>query len=1443
MAPSLLSRASSWLRRPRTVVLPIQTLPREEEPPLTPEELNLRAILSKSQADLLIPAVGGHIGTEKPDIQPYPQFVADLQLMAMHCAPLAAIVQAVRNEVLRHPPEVEPAFGSKCLNALCLWEGAQVEISCPECGGETRQPSELQKARLEQLLQKPSNEARSFLELLEWLEDDLNILDDAFVCLHFDYLVEHEGEILAQALVRVERLEPSVLGMVADRRGRWLSRDGQGWFTCVLHRENNVTESPEPCRVCGKAARPVRWVAFKEASRPEIGYFDWEVIHWSRYKPSPKFGFSPVLSNWDNAKTLVNFARQVSREAEQQRPPKGILVFITSNYKSLRDQLAIEDDLVRRNPNHIPKVAVESTSDKGGVQWVPFTLPASEQQIIEQTKQKILEMAAIYGVSPVQLNQAGGEGGGGGLNNERLQLEVSGRTTQRAHSNHQERFFDPLAEAAGCSDWRIRFPEAIERDEQVELNERKLNLDMINTVLGMGGQIRLEDEGNWKFSIENFEELMQKPETSPFGGPEGPGGGLPGGEAPQQPSDEAREDMGKRPEQKQLQKESAREAFFRQALDETWKRLLPELSRQAVTWRDPAPAKAAAEALIDKVVNRLAGVAEGRMSEAFLAGFKEAGVAPAEALLLRPALRALTEASPLWEAFAGMKQSATVEIHGVIERAFTSPLGLDLRTMVRQMREVVNAETFRLERIARNETQVVLNQGRAMGYAKRDPESQFRYRWEGPADFRTTKCCERIKARVPQAGLALEELGVIVKEEGLKEMADYPPWVYREWHPHFSCRHGLRRVVLALSGDWALEPLEPATGPLLQRQAAVAQASAPLLMLEVLNRVQNPEFEGKHPRASDGRFGSKPGQHAGPVGQPDEGEEAIPEDELQAPEAPEGERSKRMPAPAQPGVDWERHKLDFESLERLPWYLKGRGKGQIRGAWGAVVANYDDYVAEHGVSPSGPVSALLVAQLRTNGADAQLAKVKFGGKPHYVVALYSMGGEQDVGGQQGELMGIVDVTNLWGADRLGFNKPGDPGFSDYKELETLGPEGHWANPDPKVWGTQDLEFWRRQIKKQSLYTEGLKKPMWKRGQTGPPQPPPLKPIEPTSYSNVYPTKGFEEHEVAFQGGKRTLRLDPKLYAHTKGYIKAAFESLDPAIQKALPEGIEAHTKIGPWLKDERGRNIERSAGHFLPVAEPSKRRVRLFQADVNLGSAQLAHRVIHHEAAHALWQQFQLHGAQGVEGLNEELARLKKPDLMEQASWDKASIKRRHEWGDSENNPTMKRLLEVEKGFRESSAKLRETPKDSEGFKAAQQDYWRWGARKDRIVQKHRQEEQAFIEEERKTDPSRAYQEQRDAVMERWTPKVEVLHWLSEFEQASKKEGGVTAYARDNLTGKVGSEVHAANENFAEMSQLIARPEGKGADFQRTMQSDFPESWAAFQKLRAWWLNDKREHI
>lgn len=159
-------------------------------------------------------------------------------------------------------------------------------------------------------------------------------------------------------------------------------------------------------------------------------------------------------------------------------------------------------------------------------------------------------------------------------------------------------------------------------------------------------------------------------------------------------------------------------------------------------------------------------------------------------------LRRFIEESIFTRRFDGMGKSISDQIKDFIIRSQVKKY--DKNRIVNYIeRKTKGLKTSSASLIFRTETHELKNKVREFAFLKTDPEQKLKYKWLGPDDHRTTKTCERIKARTTN-GVSMEKLKSVIQEEtyNAKARGELPSnFSAREFTPHFSCRHVFVRSV------------------------------------------------------------------------------------------------------------------------------------------------------------------------------------------------------------------------------------------------------------------------------------------------------------------------------------------------------------------------------------------------------------------------------------------------------------------------------------------------------------------------------------------------------------------------------------------------------------------------------------------------------------------------
>lgn len=209
----------------------------------------------------------------------------------------------IRNQIFRRGYEWIPAYACKCKQCAKTYEVKKQ--ACVQCGCEefyTPNPDEYQKT--ENFFQTINSNGERLIDVLVQFEDDLNQLDDSYLVLLKDYILDSEGDIQYSRVKEIVRGSPIFMRMVGDRRGNL----GNVYFVCLEHRDYISTDPKERCKKCGKKLHDVHYVGTEWGEKPVEYFVKGEVIHVSKYSPSLLYGWSPILNCFDEETEVLTKA-------------------------------------------------------------------------------------------------------------------------------------------------------------------------------------------------------------------------------------------------------------------------------------------------------------------------------------------------------------------------------------------------------------------------------------------------------------------------------------------------------------------------------------------------------------------------------------------------------------------------------------------------------------------------------------------------------------------------------------------------------------------------------------------------------------------------------------------------------------------------------------------------------------------------------------------------------------------------------------------------------------------------------------------------------------------------------------------------------------------------------------------------------------------------------
>jgi len=688
---------------------------------------------------------------------------------------LSAVHNALRREIFRNGFEFLEAKNTD-------------EVGSEE---ETQTTNEVDRKEALEFLENINENGQSIIDVLMEIEDDLSIRDDGFMLFINQYSFDFAGDILSEEtkLTQVLRADPRYMGKIMNKYDR-PGYDDQNipLFVCPIHR-SDLLEGKDRCDKHdeGRGLQALKAYFFTDYGDKRIFYGKKEIVHRSKYRPSKRFGYSPVLTVWQKVRTLFSMDTYMMQLYASQRPPKAGLFFKTDNQAGLKKTWDEAKQNARLHP-HLPVIMSipNTTNGKSFVEFIDFMKPLAEMQYTEARNEMRQVIGSVYGVMPIF---QGDMSQGGGLNNEGLELTVTNRAVEYGQGIHNKYYLARLVEAMGAKGMQILLKPNEEQDEMAKLQRE--NQSLINGQLAMS--LGLEAE----FDDDSKEVIIKGGELSSSSGLEGFEDGL--GGSSDFFTDSTIPGSGEPPQPNLNLQKAEMESVLKQA------RKRPPFTKLASTLRKKiddalkALGRKPTEDDLQKVIREVNLNLQKQMHDSTNSlfkksyekeadkVFKELKVEGAFGVRDENALVALQNQSVLSDAFSNISSDLVVKVQDVITDAFRDPAGLSVGAITERIKNISDVADFQAERIARTEIGKVSSAARKVSYQKQEGFDTFKFRWIGPNDFRTTDTSKRIKSRT-KSGVSYAELVKIVEEESAK---DFPDWTVNKDAPqsHWNSRH------------------------------------------------------------------------------------------------------------------------------------------------------------------------------------------------------------------------------------------------------------------------------------------------------------------------------------------------------------------------------------------------------------------------------------------------------------------------------------------------------------------------------------------------------------------------------------------------------------------------------------------------------------------------------
>jgi len=346
-------------------------------------------------------------------------------------------------------------------------------------------PDTDQRKRLTKWLRDCNVFDQSMEEVFRQFHFDMNSLDDAFLYLAKEYKDMGGGEVRSK-LLEIRRLNPALVEFDLDQAG--LPKNSH--FLCPIHREV-LQEAAGTCEKedCDVKLQPAM---YKYYHRSQHMYFtDSEIIHLSKFAPSETYGWSPILTIFEKALTLVGMDKNLYRYFYERKMPASMLMVTTDDPESLRKEREHIAAQTRMDPNYIPMVAVSARNQRGRVDMVRLFHTLNEMDYLPVRDEIRERVAAMWGVTPAW---QGAPEAFGGMSTQTQQLVVMSRVVEGDQRLFHEKVFPQLLEAFGVTDYDLHLPQPEEKAENTRLSFAQQKIQIVNQFAQLGFDVKLKEQ-------------------------------------------------------------------------------------------------------------------------------------------------------------------------------------------------------------------------------------------------------------------------------------------------------------------------------------------------------------------------------------------------------------------------------------------------------------------------------------------------------------------------------------------------------------------------------------------------------------------------------------------------------------------------------------------------------------------------------------------------------------------------------------------------------------------------------------------------------------------------------------------------------------------------------------------------------------------------------------
>lgn len=427
------------------------------------------------------------------------QMINDLFAIASTVAEIRAPVMHIRNEVFRRGIEWHAKFSRKCVD--CGQEFSDEVEKCT-CGSTNlRFPDPKQKERLTPFISSGNIFGNSLVEISKQLEWDVNVADEMYLYVAKEFIADDDARKTSKDLgvrsrpLEIRRLNPAYIEMDLNSKG--LPKANH--YVCLIHRDqvkkfgasesgHTMTEADMICPECKRQMVPIMWIYYYRGAKKYL--LETEVCRASKFEINEIGGFSPILTIFEKALTLIGMDKMAFKYFFERKLPASLLMIFTDDVEGLRREREGILQQLAKNPDYVPMMGVSTKQGARGRADLVRLFHTFNEMDYMPIKNEIRErIASLWGVTPIWQTAVESIGG---MSSQTAQLVVTSRVVESDQSIFNEKMFPFITEAFGIDDWELRLRVPEEKAESTRIQFGQQRIAAANMLHMMGFDVKLK---------------------------------------------------------------------------------------------------------------------------------------------------------------------------------------------------------------------------------------------------------------------------------------------------------------------------------------------------------------------------------------------------------------------------------------------------------------------------------------------------------------------------------------------------------------------------------------------------------------------------------------------------------------------------------------------------------------------------------------------------------------------------------------------------------------------------------------------------------------------------------------------------------------------------------------------------------------------------------------